>query len=59
MQLARGIMLGMDFMVAADVVETLLHQVDLLKLLCIISIRSWLGFERARESDCSNLDAVE
>jgi uncharacterized membrane protein len=50
MQLARGIMLGMDFMVAADVVETLLHQIDLVKLLCIIAIRSWLGFERAKEA---------
>ena len=51
MQLARGIMLGMDFMVAADVVETLLHQIDLVKLLCIIAIRSWLGFERAKEAE--------
>jgi uncharacterized membrane protein len=50
MQLARGIMLGMDFMVAADVVETLLHQIDLVKLLCIIAIRSWLGFERSKEA---------
>jgi Ca2+-binding EF-hand superfamily protein len=50
MQLARGIMLGMDFMVAADVIETLLHQIDLVKLLCIIAIRSWLGFERAKEA---------
>ena len=51
MQLARGIMLGMDFMVAADVVETLLHQIDLVKLLCIIAIRSWLGFERSKEAE--------
>ena len=43
-------MLGMDFMVAADVVETLLHQIDLVKLLCIIAIRSWLGFERSKEA---------
>jgi Ca2+-binding EF-hand superfamily protein len=50
MQLARGIMLGMDFMVAADVVETLLHQIDMVKLLCIIAIRSWLGFERSKEA---------
>ncbi len=44
-------MLGMDFMVAADVVETLLHQIDLVKLLCIIAIRSWLGFERSKEAE--------
>ena len=50
MQLARGIMLGMDLMVAADVVETLLHDVDLTKLVCIVAIRSWLGFERSKEA---------
>ena len=43
-------MLGMDFMVAADVVETLLHQIDLVKLFCIRAIRSWLGFERSKEA---------
>ena len=37
-------------MVAADVIETLLHQIDLVKLLCIIAIRSWLGFERSKEA---------
>ena len=42
-------MLGMDFLVAADVIETLLHEIDLVKLLCIVGVRSWLGFERAKE----------
>mmetsp|Transcript_1443 Transcript_1443/g.3203 ORF Transcript_1443/g.3203 Transcript_1443/m.3203 type:complete len:294 (-) Transcript_1443:285-1166(-) len=49
MQLSRGIMLGMDFMVASDVVETLCGHVDILKLICIVAIRSWLGWERGKE----------
>eukprot|EP00286_Rhodomonas_abbreviata_P014807 CAMPEP_0181337300 /NCGR_PEP_ID=MMETSP1101-20121128/27934_1 /TAXON_ID=46948 /ORGANISM="Rhodomonas abbreviata, Strain Caron Lab Isolate" /LENGTH=220 /DNA_ID=CAMNT_0023447763 /DNA_START=134 /DNA_END=797 /DNA_ORIENTATION=- len=49
MQLSRGVMLGMDFMVASDVVETLCGHVDILKLICIVAIRSWLGWERGKE----------
>jgi uncharacterized membrane protein len=49
MQLARGLILGMDLFVASDVVETLLHEVDLVKLFCVIAVRSWLGYERNKE----------
>ena len=49
MQLARGLILGMDLFVASDVVETLLHEVDMVKLFCVIAVRSWLGYERNKE----------
>jgi uncharacterized membrane protein len=49
MHLARGLILGMDLMVASDIIETLMHEVDLLKLVCIVAVRSWLGYERSKE----------
>ena len=49
LQFSRGLILGMDFMVAADVVETLMSEIDLLKLVSIIAMRSWLGYERSKE----------
>lgn len=49
MQLGRGIMLGMDFMVTSDVIETLCGEIDIIKLICIVVVRSWLGYERSKE----------
>ena len=49
MRFTRGLILGLDLMVASDVIETLLSEVDLLKLFFIMAARSWLGFERTRE----------
>ena len=49
MHLARGLILGMDLMVVSDVIETLMHEVDLIKLFCIIAARSWLSYERTKE----------
>jgi len=49
LQLSRGLILGMDLMVASDVVETLCGQVDLVKLVVIVAVRSWLGYERNHE----------
>ena len=49
MQLSRGLLLGMDIMVVSDVIETLCGQVDLVKLLVIVAVRSWLGYERTKE----------
>jgi len=49
MQLGRGIMLGMDFMVTSDVIETLCGEIDIVKLICIVVVRSWLGYERSKE----------
>lgn len=52
MQLGRGIMLAMDFMVASDILETLLGTPgiwNIIKILCIVAVRSWLGYERYTE----------
>eukprot|EP00960_Hanusia_phi_P064590 765837-Hanusia_phi.AAC.2 len=51
MQLSRGIMLGMDFMVGADVIETVFGEVDMVKLILVVAIRSWLGWERGKEME--------
>jgi uncharacterized membrane protein len=59
MQFARGLILGMDLFVASDVVETLLHEVDLVKLFCVIAVRSWLGFERNKELEHMAKESVE
>lgn len=53
MQLSRGLLLGMDIMVVSDVIETLCGQVDLVKLLVIVAVRSWLGYERTKEMQVS------
>lgn len=47
--LSRGIMLGLDFMVGADVIETLCGNADVVKIMCIVAIRSFLGWERGKE----------
>jgi uncharacterized membrane protein len=47
--LSRGIMLGLDFMVASDVIETLCGTADIIKIMCIVAIRSFLGWERGKE----------
>lgn len=54
LQLSRGLILGMDLMVASDVVETLCGQVDLVKLVVIVAVRSWLGWERNQEMNHMN-----
>ena len=59
MHLARGLILGMDLMVASDVIETLMHEVDLLKLFCVIAVRSWLGYERSKEFEHMSHEAEE
>jgi uncharacterized membrane protein len=59
MQLARGVILGMDLFVASDVVETLLHEVDLVKLFCVIAVRSWLGYERNKELEHMTKESEE
>mmetsp|Transcript_12851 Transcript_12851/g.32366 ORF Transcript_12851/g.32366 Transcript_12851/m.32366 type:complete len:259 (+) Transcript_12851:87-863(+) len=49
LQLSRGLILGMDLMVVSDVIETLCGHVDLVKLVVIVAVRSWLGYERNKE----------
>ena len=47
--LSRGILLGLDFMVASDIIETLCGNTDIIKIMCIVAIRSFLGWERGKE----------
>lgn len=47
--LSRGIMLGLDFMVGADIIETLCGSADIIKIMCIVAIRSFLAWERGKE----------
>lgn len=49
MTLSKGIMLGLDLMVGADIIETLIGGVDIIKIMCIVAIRSFLGWERGQE----------
>lgn len=51
LQLSRGLILGMDIMVVSDIIETLCGHVDLVKLVVIVAVRSWLGYERAKEME--------
>uniref|UniRef100_A0A6U2CGF9 EF-hand domain-containing protein n=1 Tax=Hemiselmis andersenii TaxID=464988 RepID=A0A6U2CGF9_HEMAN len=51
LQLSRGLILGMDLMVVSDVIETLCGHVDLVKLVVIVAVRSWLGYERNKEME--------
>jgi len=36
-------------MVGADVIETLCGNADVVKIMCIVAIRSFLGWERGKE----------
>ena len=59
MRFTRGLILGLDLMVASDVIETMLSEVDLMKLFFIMGVRSWLGFERTREFAAMDKEAKE
>jgi len=51
LMMSRAIMLGLDMMVGADIIETLFGHVDIIKIMCIVAIRSFLAWERGKEAE--------